>query len=260
MSAAPTTVISGSASGIGAATRALLQAAGHVVIGVDLRDAEVCGDLSNAEGRRDVLAQLHARLDGRLDHLVLCAGLGPQVRPEALIAEVNYFGAVALLDGLLAPLRAGQQPTAVVISSTASVDVDWASNPLAAAVEAADSASIVAVLQAAGESAGYLAYAASKNALSVAVRRRVAEWGQAGVRLNSVAPGATRTPLLEAGLQDARYGQAIRDYVSPLGRNAAPEEIASVAAFLLGPQASFIHGAQLYVDGGIDALRRATRF
>ncbi|MNJ71980.1 3-alpha-hydroxysteroid dehydrogenase/carbonyl reductase [compost metagenome] len=80
------------------------------------------------------------------------------------------------------------------------------------------------------------------------------------MRLNSIAPGATQTPLLQAGMQDERFSQAIRDYVSPQGRNAEPSEIAAAAAFLLSPQASFIHGAQLFVDGGIDAQTRPTRF
>ncbi|MNY57218.1 3-alpha-hydroxysteroid dehydrogenase/carbonyl reductase [compost metagenome] len=94
----------------------------------------------------------------------------------------------------------------------------------------------------------------------MAVRRHVREWGQVGVRLNSIAPGATQTPLLQAGTQDARFGQAIHDYVSPLGRNAEPSEIATAVAFLLSSQASFIHGAQLFVDGGIDEQIRPTRF
>ncbi|VVP89321.1 3-alpha-hydroxysteroid dehydrogenase/carbonyl reductase [Pseudomonas fluorescens] len=113
---------------------------------------------------------------------------------------------------------------------------------------------------AAGDQAGYLAYAASKNALTVAVRRRVRKWGQVGVRINSIAPGATQTPLLQTGMQDARFGQAIRDYISPMGRNAEPSEIAAAVAFLLSSQASFIHGAQLFVDGGIDEQIRPTRF
>ncbi|MCU1717576.1 SDR family oxidoreductase [Pseudomonas sp. 5P_3.1_Bac2] len=254
-----TTVVSGSASGIGAAVVQALRAAGQRVIGIDLRDAEVIADLSSAEGRRLALQAVQAQLDGRLEGLVLCAGLGPQVRPESLIVSINYFAALELLDGLLPLLQKGDSSAAVVISSTAATSLEWADNPLAGALVAGDEAAAGERVMAAGAQGGYLAYAASKNALSVAVRQRVATWGQAGVRLNSVAPGATRTPLLAAGLQDPRYGQAIRDYISPLGRNAEPHEIAEAVLFLLGPRASFIHGAQLFVDGGIDALTRPTR-
>lgn len=256
----PTTVITGSASGIGAATRSALEAAGHSVIGVDLRNTDITGDLSSAEGRARVLAEVLARCGGKLDGLVLCAGLGPQVSPASRVASVNYFGAVELLDGLLPALREGQSPAAVVISSVASSQLGWERNPLAAALEAGDEAGVGAILDAAGDKGGQLAYAGSKNAVTVAVRRRAVEWGRAGVRLNTVAPGAVETPLLQAGLQDTRYGQAIRDFVAPIARRARPDEIASMVVYLMGAQAGFIHGAQFFVDGGVDAMMRPTQF
>ncbi|HNG78621.1 MAG TPA: SDR family oxidoreductase [Burkholderiaceae bacterium] len=256
----PTTLITGSASGIGAATASALRAAGHEVIGVDLRQADLLGDLSSAAGRQAVIEQALARCGGRLDGLVLCAGLGAQVQPASLAVSVNYFGAVELLDALLPALQRGEAPAAVVISSVASAHLPWDRNPLAAALEAGDEAAAQAIVMGAGPQGGNLAYAGSKNALTVAVRRRAARWGQVGVRLNSVAPGATETPLLQAGLQDERYAQAIRQFIPPLGRRAEPAEIAAVVAFLMGPAASYVHGAQIVVDGGIDAAGRPTQF
>lgn len=254
------TVITGSASGIGAATRAALEKAGHEVIGVDLHDTEVMADLASADGRSHAVAQVLERCAGQLDALVLCAGLGFQFEPAVAIASVNYFGAVDFLDGLLPALKQGSHPAAVVISSTSSTQQLWDDNPLGPAFEAGDEEKVGAVIAAAGAKGGYLAYSGSKNALTVAVRRRTTPWGEAGVRLNTVAPGAVQTPLLEAGLNDERYGQAIRDYLPPLGRRADPAEIAGVVAFLLGPDASYVHGAQVVVDGGIDAVSRPTRF
>lgn len=254
------TVITGAGSGIGAATRKLLEAAGHEVIGVDLRGAEIAADLATPQGRADAIASVRQQCAGKLDALVLCAGLGAQFEPAKTIASVNYFGAVELLDGLLPALQQGSSPAAVVISSVASTQLPWDRNPLGAALEAGDEAKAGDIVTAAGDKGGFLAYAGSKNALTVAVRRRAADWGKAGVRLNTVAPGSTQTPLLEAGLKDPRFGQAIRDFLPPLGRRAEPAEIAAVVAFLLGPQASYVHGAQIVVDGGIDAASRATQF
>lgn len=256
----PTTLITGSASGIGAATVDALKAAGHTVIGVDLRNADVTGDLSSAEGRQAVVAQALARSGGTLDGLVLCAGLGAQVQPAWLITSVNYFGAVELLDGLLPALQQGTRPSAVVISSVASAMLPWEKNPLAAACEAGDEATVSAIVMGAGAQRGNLAYAGSKNALTVAVRKRASAWGQAGVRLNSLAPGATETPLLQAGLQDPRFSDSIKNFVAPIARRAEPREMASVVAFLMSEAASFVHGAQFYVDGGIDAVTRPTQF
>lgn len=256
----PTTLVTGSASGIGAATAQALKAAGHTVIGVDLRNADITGDLSTAAGRQAIVAQALERCGGTLDGLVLCAGLGAQVQPASHIASVNYFGAVELLDALLPALQRGTNPSAVVISSVASAMLPWDKNPLAAACEAGDEAAVSAIIMGAGAQGGNLAYAGSKNALTVAVRKRASAWGQAGVRLNTLAPGATETPLLQAGLQDPRFSESIKNFVAPIARRADPSEMASVVAFLMSEAASFVHGAQFYVDGGIDAVTRPTQF
>ena len=256
----PTTLITGSASGICAACAAALKAAGHQVIGLDLRNADIIGDLATPQGRANAIEQILARCDGQLDGVLLCAGLGAQVNPASLTVSVNYFGAIELLDALLPALRRGSHPSAVVISSVASAHLPWDKNPLAAALEAGDEAHAHAIVMGAGPAGGHLAYAGSKNAVTVAVRKRAQAWGQAGVRLNTVAPGATETPLLQEGLKDPRFGEAIKNFVPPLGRRAEAQEIAAVVSFLFSPAASYVHGAQIVVDGGIDAAGRPTQF
>jgi NAD(P)-dependent dehydrogenase (short-subunit alcohol dehydrogenase family) len=245
---------------MGAATAALLREQGHRIITVDIADADVIADLSQAEGRAAAVAGVLERSGGVLDGLVLCAGLGSTFRPQTKIAAVNYFGAVAMLDGLRDALARGSAPAVVVISSVSSVQLPWEKNPIGAALEAGDEAKVAEVLAGAGEYSGHIAYAGSKNALTVAVRRRTAEWGKLGIRVNTVAPGMVDTPLLQAGLADPLYGPAINRFVAPLGRRARPEEIAVVIGFLLGPGASYVHGAQIFVDGGSDAFARPTSF
>jgi NAD(P)-dependent dehydrogenase (short-subunit alcohol dehydrogenase family) len=253
-----TAVVSGSASGIGAAVRSRLERQDDRVIGIDLRDAEVKTDLSTREGRDAALAAVVERCEGRLDRLVLSAGLGVQVTPISLIASVNYFGAVELLDGLFPALQRGEDPAAVVICSNSAQLVPLDDHPYTAALLAGDETVAHRILEETGEA--FLAYAGSKNALGRALRRRAGEWGRAGVRLNAVAPGPVETPLLEGGLDDPRFGEAIRSLQVPLGRRGVPDEIAALVAFLLGPEASYVHGSIYYIDGGIDAEARPDRF
>ncbi|MFS8933248.1 3-alpha-hydroxysteroid dehydrogenase/carbonyl reductase (plasmid) [Cupriavidus taiwanensis] len=261
-----TVIVTGAASGMGAAVRRRMLADGCRVIGVDLRDADILADLSTEAGRAAAIDAVLSQSGGRIDQLVCCAGLGPHVDPATLVASVNYFGVVALLDGLFDALREGTQPCAVVVSSNSATLQSWDGSPLRDAYLANDEAGVLAMLAAAAQAeatrdqAGYIAYASSKHAVTAAARQRALAWGRAGVRLNVVAPGAVETPLLQAGLADPRYGDAIRDFVAPLGRRARPEEVAELIAFLCGPQAAYLHGSVLFIDGGLDAAQRPLRF
>jgi NAD(P)-dependent dehydrogenase (short-subunit alcohol dehydrogenase family) len=252
------TAISGCATGIGAAVRSLLEASGDEIVGIDLREAEIEADLSTPDGRAGAVDAVRDRFGEGLDRLILCAGLGGHVDDHACVASVNYFGVTDLLDGLLPSLRRGESPAAVAIASnSAQLSPEIADWPLVEALLSGDEPRARAI---ALEDGGQKVYIASKNAVGRAVRRRAREWGEAGVRLNAVAPGTTRTPLLEAGLSEPGAGHAIRSFPVPLGRWAEPEEIATVIAFLLGPEAAFVHGAVWYVDGGSDAMTRPERY
>src|SRR4051794_18109081 len=114
-----TIVVTGGASGIGAATTRRPAAAGQRVVTVDVRDADVVADLGTPEGRQaaiDGVARDFAA--GSIDGLVTCAGLaGLTDRPGSVVASVNYFGTVALLEGLRPLLANGDRPAAVAISS-----------------------------------------------------------------------------------------------------------------------------------------------
>src|SRR4051812_19627389 len=112
-----TVVITGSASGMGAVTKARLEAAGDKVIGVDIKDADVVADLGTSEGRQAAIDGVAALTDS-IDGLVTWAGLpGLTDRPGSLLASVNYFGSIALLEGLRPLLAKGDRPAAVAISS-----------------------------------------------------------------------------------------------------------------------------------------------
>lgn len=253
------TVITGSASGIGAAIRTALASVGHRVIGIDRHDAEIEADLSTPAGRTAAVAAALASCGGKLDGLVCSAGLGPHCEPDRIVA-VNYFGATALLDGLFPALQRGENPAAVAIASVAAVQMDFDGNPLRDAFLECNEAEAKRLCQGIGEAGSGLAYAASKHALVCDVRRRTLSWGNAGVRINAVAPGPIDTPLLRDTCEDPRYHATIRDFVPPIQRVGRADEVAALTQFLLSPAAGFIHAGVFFIDGGIGALMRPTRF
>ena len=97
-------------------------------------------------------------------------------------------------------------------------------------------------------------YAASKAAVRAFARNWILDLKDRGIRINTVAPGPTRTPgLVELAGNDAQAQQGLLDYLTtlvPLGRVADPDEIARAVTFLASDDASFVNGIELFVDGG----------
>jgi NAD(P)-dependent dehydrogenase (short-subunit alcohol dehydrogenase family) len=252
-----TAAVTGSASGIGAAIKKRLEANGDRVIGVDLRGADIEADLSNPDGRKRAVAGVLDACGGKLDRLVACAGLGAHLDDFALIASVNYFGAVATLDGLKDALAGRDGAAAVAICSNSARFGPFDDHPFVLACLDGDEKLARELI---AKENGFMAYGGSKHALSRAVRRRAVEWGAAGVRLNGIAPGSTQTAMIDALKDHPVFKKGHESLVMPLGRNAEPEEIANVVNFLLSPEASYVHGAIWYADGGNEAATLPDRF
>lgn len=248
-----TAVVTGSGSGIGAAVRTRLEHDGYRVLGVDLSGQDIDADLASPQGRSHAVNEVLSMAGGSIDALVVCAGLGPHLPDLARLVSVNYFGAVEVLDGLRPALAGGEQPAAVAISSNS---VSLTPLPDRLLLDAMLAGNEPEATKLAGNYDGPTVYAVTKLALASAVRRRAAAWGETGVRLNAVAPGPVTTPLLQGSLDDPILGQLVDALPVPLDRRGEPSEIAGCVAFLLGPDAAYVHGSVLFADGGTDALVR----
>jgi len=251
-----TVVVTGSASGIGAATRERLEKQGERVIGVDLHRCEIVADLATPQGRDLALRRIGELAGGALDGLVTCAGLcGLPDRPGSALVAVNYFGTVDLL-ARLRPLLAARGGAAVAISSNSVTTQPGVPRELVDACVAGDEAEARRVGDAHGS---ILAYPATKIGVARWVRRHAPqpEWIGAGIRLNAIAPGMTDTAMIEEGRRDPTIGPLLDQFPMPIGRMARPEEMAALIGFLLGPDGRFFVGSLLFNDGGTDALLHA---
>ncbi len=237
---------------MGKATVALLRDKGHRVIGVDLKDAEIVADLGSVEGRAFLIAEAARLAPDGLDGVV--AGAGVAMAPDEVVLCVNYFGAVATLEGLRPLLARSRSPRAVLIASTAAFlpyDEEVADKLLAG-----DQSAISAM----AEGPQGTAYATSKNAVARWLRRAAIspEWAGAGILLNAIGPGRVRTAMIEPILA-TEEGRAALALATPLAVDrpyGEPQDIAEVIAFLLEVESSFLVGQVIYVDGGTDAIMR----
>ena len=102
---------------------------------------------------------------------------------------------------------------------------------------------------------GFASYCASKGGLRMLMRDAALELAPHQIRVNNVAPGATRTPINEPTLADPQKSAELNSII-PLGRVAESAEVAQVALFLAGDAASYVTGATYYVDGGMSQFSR----
>ncbi|GAA0594196.1 SDR family oxidoreductase [Actinomadura livida] len=252
---ARTIAVSGSASGIGQALASMLRDAGDTVIGIDLRDADVRADLGGPEGRSRAVAEVLDLSGGTLDAVVACAGVSDFT---VLPVKVNYFGAVALLDGLRPALARAAAPRAAVVGSIAGTHpVDEA--VVRACLDGDEAAALRAAAKVVEAGAGSQTYSSSKSALAQWLRRACVtpEWAGAGIPLNAIAPGVVRTPMTEPLFADEAMFQIMNEAVPmPLNGYADAEVIAEALRWLISPVNTHMTGQVIYVDGGAEPALR----
>ena len=185
------------------------------------------GDMGSAEAPARVVGEAVARFGG-LDGLVSNAGIN---RP-----------------GRLAEYTVEDWDRVFAVNTRAT----WLLAKAARSALQASHGAIVAIGSMSGSfpHANLGAYGPSKAAVIMLVQVLAQEFGPDGIRVNAVSPGMVRTGMTAKVYADARVA-AERDALVPIGRVATPEDMADVVAFLLGPDARYVNGHDLVVDGGV---------
>lgn len=251
---ARTYAVTGAASGIGAAVTAWLRERGHRVIACDLKDGDVAADLATADGRAALVEGVTRLSRGRLDGLVANAGGGP----PATMLSLNFFGAVATLEGLRPLLAKGEAPRAVAVSSIASLQPGDPAlvDPCLAHDEPAARAAADAAIAA---DQGINLYGSAKVALNRWCRRAAvgADWAGRDILLNVVAPGVIDTPAAAWILDNpTNRAEMMARVPLPSVRPGRPDQMAALIGWLAGPENALLCGEVLYADGGLECAAR----
>ncbi len=241
-----TLIVTGAASGIGAATALLAVAQGAEVISIDIRvPARPIGrfiqaDLSDLSSIDRLVAALPTGAHG----LANIAGL-PPTRPAEAVVKVNLVGLKYLTTQLVPKLANG----ASIVNLASLAGLGWADGmPAIHASADLDFDGVSAFCRTHGIE-GPRSYFFSKEALIVWTLQNRWTWRDRGIRMNAVSPGPVDTPILKDFIET--LGARAEEDMRTMDRPGAPADIAPVVAFLLSDDSAWIRGTNIPTDGGM---------
>jgi NAD(P)-dependent dehydrogenase (short-subunit alcohol dehydrogenase family) len=230
-------VITGAASGIGAATAQLFRSEGATVVGVDLGESEwadlsLTADITNEDEVRDMYARTREEY-GSIDVLFNNAGISPSDDDSILNTGLDAWDRVqdVNLKGVFLCCKFGI-PHLLETGGGSVINT----------------ASFVAVM---GAATSQISYTASKGAVLAMSRELGVQFARQGVRVNALCPGPVNTPLLQELFSKDPEKAARRLVHLPMGRFAEPTEIAKGALFLASDDSSYMTASTFLVDGGL---------
>lgn len=251
-------VLTGGATGIGAALLQQLKATGAFVTVMDTAPVEGADQwLPEDLTRVDDVASAAARIDGPVDALLCNAGLPPRGDNGASVLAVNVFGVMVVIDALLPKLSDG----GAIVTTASRAGQNWQSNLdevqalLALQVGDSDRSHRDEVMNDFISRRGIdatRAYNLSKEAVIYWSKQQVERLLPRQIRINTVSPAPVTTGILDDFV--SAFGSKAQTAIDRIGRAGSAEDIAQVIAFLAGPEAAWINGQDIVVDGGLSAL------
>ena len=241
-------LVTGAASGIGSACAAILGELGAEVHGLDVKQPSVpmAGFRTTDLADPDQIDAGVAAIGGPVNALFCCAGL-PTTAPDLDIVLVNFVGHRHLAESALALMPEG---SAVGFISSAA-GMGWLMNmeSLMGLVGTPDFAAAERWCREHNQAFAGDAYRFSKEAINAYVAHRGYQLASQGIRMNSLNPGPTDTPMMPQFIKTMGEDY-FASFPRPIGRNARPEEQAWVLIFLNSPRASYVTATTVFADGG----------
>lgn len=253
-------VITGAASGMGQATLRLLVEWGAEVYALDVKEVteQVMGYIATDLGKKESIDAAIAQIPGDIDRIFTCAGLPGPPFSDIAINLVNFVGHRHLIESLLPRMVGGGAIAMIASVGGMAWQMNFATVSQLLATPGFEAA--LAWLEANPEAAhgfgevrsGLNAYGFSKQCLVAYAKTRAGELAKRNIRINTLSPGTTETPMTPAF--NKAYGKEVCDLlVSSIGRYATPEEMAEPLVFLNSNMARYISGHDLQVDYGFVA-------